>query len=119
MQNKITNSLLAIIAACLVIQVIHSLVQKPIPVKVQTQEKSTAFSGGTLDVRIVDVSQPLKVDLSTMAGEKLDVENGEPVLPVAVRNTIVADANITGVGGDLKHVPIAGDGIPVVILNQQ
>jgi hypothetical protein len=108
---KTINTLLTIIAACLIFQVAHSFVQKPIPVTVQTQETTAAAApAGTLDVRVVDISAPLKVDISSVGGTTLDEVDGRTVLPVGVRNTVETD--IKGVDGHLID-GLPCDGLPV------
>jgi hypothetical protein len=113
---KYTNTLLTIIAACLIFQIAQSFAPKPIPVTVQTQEKTAAAPTGTLDVRVVAVSEPLKVDISSVGGSTLDEVEGRTVLPVGVRNTVETD--IKGVDGHLSHVSGEGDGLPVAVLNR-
>jgi len=90
---KTTNTLLSIIAACLIFQVAHSFTQTPIPVTVQTQERSAASPTGIL-----------KVDITSVGGTTLDEVDGRTVLPVGVRNTVETD--IKGVDGHLI------DGLP-------
>ena len=114
MQTKYTNSILTIIAACLVFQVVQSFRQKPIPVTVQTQEKS-ATPTGTLDVRIVGVSDPLRVNLVSVGGDTLSRVGGQTVLPVGVHNTV--EVNVKGVDGGLAG-PSYARGLPVWIMTR-
>jgi hypothetical protein len=101
---KITNILLTIIAACLIFQVVQSLTQKPVPVTVQAQGKTSS-----------DASTTLKVDIVSVGGTALDEVEGRTVLPIGVRNTVGVD--IKGVDGHLSHVLGEGDGLPVAVLN--
>ena len=97
MQNKYTNSILTIIAGCLIFQVVQSLMQKPIPITVKTEETEKPPTG-TLDVRIVGVSDPLKVNLVSLGGDTLSRVGSQVVLPVGVHNTVEVD--VKGIGGD-------------------
>ena len=164
---KYTNTLLTIIAACLIILVGKSFTQNQmplanratdvnivgvstnLPVLVQNQPTETNFKSpldvviaGTTedlpvhiqnqtlnsvqDVRIVDtannipviirntvdISQPIKADISSIGGGAL----AGTVLPVVVGNTVEAD--ITGLNGHLAHLPTQGDAFPVAIYSR-
>ena len=101
---KITNVLLSIIAACLVFQVAHSFIQKPIPVIVQTQER-TAAPTGTLDVRLVGIADKL---------DQIFQPSTQTPIPVIVQNQLptpsgTLNVKIVGVSDTLK-VDIANVG---------
>ena len=107
MQSKLTNSLLAIIAGCLVFQVSQSLKSKTIA------SQSSALAPGVQTVKVVE---PLAVNVVGIGGKPLDEVAGRVVLPVGVRNTVEVD--IKGVDGGLTHVFNGSDGLPVVIINK-
>jgi len=127
MNTKYTNTVLTIIAVCLIVQIVHSFTQKPIPVVVQAQDRP-ASPTGTLDVRVVDVTKEIPVTVQKFPSDTIDINikgiggdtlsrvGSQVVLPVGVHNTV--DVDIKGVDGHLSHVLGEGDGLPVAVLNR-
>ena len=124
-----TNLLLTVIAACLVFQVTRTLAPTPIPVTIRdsavpvTVQNPTVSESmpATLDVRVVEVTKPVDINVSRVGGDSLSRVGTHIVLPVGVHNTV--DVDIKGLNGQtmMSHPASAGrgaSGLPVVILNQ-
>lgn len=120
---KYTNILLTIIAACLVLQVAHSFLQKPVPVTVQTQEK-VATPPSTLDVRIVGIDEKLHQIFQPSIQKPVPViVQNQPAAPsgtLDVRVVGVSDkvkVDIASVGGDALDAVNGRTVLPVGVRN--
>ena len=76
---------------------------------VQTEDKA-AIAPGTLDVRIVGVAEPLRVNVVSVGGDTLSKVGSQVVLPVGVHNTVETKIVSPMFSSGFK------DGVGVVIL---
>ena len=110
---KLTNSLLAIIAACLIYQVVQPLIQRLISVGNEATGPSPVASKVT-DVNIVGVSTDLPV---LVQNQKADIDYKSPLdvmvvgataeLPVHVENQNVKDIQDVRIVGTANNLPVA------------